>query len=225
MVKSVQELIDATLEPKEKRQRSGKWSPSSFGKCYRNQYWNRADEPGTPIDARTLRVFKAGNLFHDFVQGLLIGETVKKEVLVECEDVKGFADLVNSEEVIDIKSQHSQAFWYRQKEIKASLDVEKSIREMFYNNWLQVCYYAIQLQKPFVRLVFISKDDLVIQEYRQPVDGYWVNEVNKELESLRQFWVSKTVPQATPRLYKQKDGTFKECSYCQFAEKCKGEKL
>jgi hypothetical protein len=144
MVKSVQELIDETLEPKEKRIRSGKMSPSSFGKCFRNQYWNRLDVQGEPLDARTLRVFKAGNLFHDFVQSLLINEQVKKEVLVESEDVKGFADLVNTEEVIDIKSQHSKSFWYRQKEIKESKDAEKSVKDMFFNNWLQVVYYAIK---------------------------------------------------------------------------------
>jgi hypothetical protein len=225
VVKSVQELIDEVLEPKEKRMRSGKFSPSSFGKCYRNQYWNRLDEPVTnPIDTRTLRVFKAGNLFHDFVQGLLINETVQKEVMVESDDVKGFADLVNSEEVIDIKSQHSQAFWYRQKEIKASNDAEKSIKSMFCNNWLQVVYYATQLLKPFVRLVFISKDDLCIAEYRQPVDGYWKTELGKELDTLRRYWSDKELPPAEPRLYKQKDGSFKECGYCQFKNKCKGEK-
>lgn len=222
MVKSVQELIDENLAPKEKRIRSGKFSPSSFGKCYRNQYWNRIDEESTPIDPITLRKFKAGNLFHDFVQGLLITETVKKEVMVESEDVKGFADLVNGEEVIDIKSQHSKAFWHRQKEIKESTDVEKSIKSMFYNNWLQVVYYAIQLSKPYVRLVFISKDDLCIQEYRQPVDGYWTEEIAKELKMLRQYWSEKILPPALPRLYKQKDGTFKECTYCQFSDKCKG---
>ena len=221
LTKSVQELIDATLEPKEKRARSGKWSPSSFGKCFRNQYWNRLDIESEPIDSRTLRVFKAGNLFHDFVQGLLINETVQKEVLVECEDVKGYADLVNTTEVIDIKSQHSQAFWHRKKELKASKDEEKSIKSMFFNNWLQVAYYATQLNKPFCRLVFVSKDDLCIAEYKQEVSGYWTEQVNKELSTLRQYWLDKKLPSASPRLYKQKDGSFKECYYCQFQKHCK----
>ncbi len=225
MVKSVQELIDETLEPKEARIRSGKWSPSSFGKCFRAQYWNRKNEPpSNPIDARTLRVFKAGNLFHDFVQGLLINEMVEKEVLVETGDVKGFADLVNTEEVIDIKSQHSKAFWWKQKELKESTDESKAVREMFYNNWLQVAYYATVLDKPRVRLVFVSKDDLCIQEYIQPVDGYWKSQVENELKTLRQFWSSDTLPKAEPRLYRQKDGTFKECAYCAWHDKCKGGK-
>jgi len=220
MNKSIQELIDETLEPKEKRLRSGTFSPSSFGKCYRAQFWNRADEPvSNPIDSRTLRVFKAGNLFHDFVQNLLSNGTTKKEVVVETEDVKGYADLVTEEEVSDIKSQHSKAFWYHQKELKEAKDEVKAVKEMFYNNWLQVSFYAMQLGKQFVRLVFISKDDLSIEEFRQPV-AEWENEVNKELDMLRQFWQAKLLPPAEPRLYKQKNGSFKECEYCNWKTLC-----
>jgi hypothetical protein len=70
----------------------------------------------------------------------------------------------------------------------------------------------------------VSKDDLVIAEYRQEVNGYWTEQVNKELATLRQYWTDKQLPPASPRLYKQKDGTFKECSYCQFSELCKAER-
>ncbi len=219
--KSIQELIDEGLEPKEKRVRSGKFSPSSFGKCFRNQYWNRLDEPvSNLIDTRTLRVFKAGNLFHDFVEGLLVDKGYQKEQLIETEDIKGFCDLVNTDEVADIKSQHSKAFWYMSK--------TQDIKEDKKPNWLQVAWYAIELNKQYMRLVFVSKDDLCIQEYRLEIDNYWKEEVKKELDTLRGYWAKKELPSAQPRCYKQKDGSFKECDYCNFRDKCflmEGKKL
>lgn len=225
MSQSIQELIDATLIKKEKRIRSHKFSPSSLGRCYRNQFWNRLNEPITnPIDARTERIFKAGDFFHNFVQELIIKNIpgASAEVLVETPDFKGYADLVLSDEVIDIKSQHSKAFWYRSK-------LEwKDLEPKLYCNILQVCFYAVWLRKPLepakkARLVFISKDDLCIQEYPIDVEGKWTQEVIKECEILQTFWKEQKLPKAQPRAY---DG--KECKYCLWLTKCnkieKGEK-
>lgn len=209
----IQDLIDEQLEPKEKRIRSGKWNPSKFGKCYRQQYWHRMDEPQTnPPDKRSMRVFKAGSLFHAFVQDLLIERGYQSEVLIETDDIKGFADLVGDDEVADIKSQHSKSFWYMTK--------TSDIKSEKYDNWLQVMFYAIELGKKYARLVFISKDDLCIQEYREEVNDYWKKEVEKELTALRQFWSCGVLPEAKPRLYPQKDGSFKECQYCNWLDKC-----
>ena len=207
----IQDLIDKALEPKEKKPRSGKWSPSSFGRCYRYQYWLRKDEPViNPPDARVLRVFKSGSLFHNFVQGLVAGD---KEVEIETDDVKGYADIVNDEEVVDIKSQHSYSFWHRKKE-------ENNIKEKLYPNWLQVMWYCQVLNKKRGRLVFVSKDDLCIQEYMQDNDEYWKGEVSKELTKLRLYWQADKLPPAQPRAYKDKLGDPQECKYCLWKDKC-----
>ena len=192
---SIQELIDKALERKGDRVRSGKFSPSSLGKCHRNQFWNRKDEPvSNPIDDRTQRVFKAGNLFHSFVQDLLIAHhpEAQKEVLVETEDFKGYADLVINSEVIDIKSQHSKAFWYRK-------DLEwKDLEPKLYCNILQVVFYASNLGKDRARLVFISKDDLCIQEY--PIEAIkWQETLKQEIGTLKDYWAKGILPPAIPR--------------------------
>ena len=208
---SVQELIDKALERKSDRVRSHKFSPSSLGRCYRNQYWNRKDEPvSNPIDERTQRVFKAGNLFHSFVQDLLIAHhpEAQKEVLVETEDFKGYADLVLNEEVIDIKSQHSKAFWYRK-------DLEwKDLEPKLYCNILQVVFYAVNLGKERARLVMVSKDDLCIQEYPIEVKK-WKNALIQETTSLKTYWGQQGLPPAIPRAYEGK-----ECKYCGFMDTC-----
>jgi len=214
MAKSIQTLIDkALIRPP--RIRSGKWSPSSFGGCYRKQYWNRKDEPkSNPIDNRTLRVFEAGHLFEKFVVDLIAKDNqCDLQVEVGEDDVKGFADIVRDNEVVDVKSQHSRSFWWMKK--------TKDIKKDKYHNWLQVGYYAKILGKEFMRLVFVSKDDLCIAEYVEPMDIYWINEIERELKALRDIWEKDELPPAEPRLFPKKDGTFSECRYCAWQDKCK----
>jgi hypothetical protein len=214
---SIQELIDKALERKGDRVRSGKYSPSSLGKCYRAQYWNRKNEPvSNPTKDRILRVFKAGNLFHTFVQDVIIANNpeAKKEVLVETDDFKGYADLVLMDEVVDLKSQHSKAFWYRGK-------LEwKELEPALFCNILQVVFYAYNLGKDRARLVFISKDDLCIQEYPINVGNYSLK-LGEEIATLRDFWAYEALPPAKPRAYPDKEGKPAECKYCSWADTCK----
>lgn len=212
-MKTIQELIDEKLKLKDKDHISShKWKPSKFGYCFRNQYWSRKNEPmSNPSDARSKRVMFAGQLFHNFVQGLL-GD-VETEVKVECEDVKGFADIARENEVVDIKSQHSKSFWWMAKK---NCDIKKEK----YGNWLQVMYYARELKKDFGRLVFVSKDDLCIQEYVLPLDDYWLGELENELVALRYLWKKQELPPAKPRCIPNKEGKYWHCTFCSWKDKC-----
>ena len=210
---TIESLIDAAIAPKP-RVRSGKFNPSSFGYCYRAQWWNRKDEPmSNPPDNRDIRVMYCGKLFHNFVQELGFKD-YKNEVPVECEDVMGFADLVGENEVVDLKSQHSKSFHYMDKFKGDDIKAEK------YGNWLQVLYYARELGKRYGRLTFISKDDLCIRDYIQPLDAYWLNELDIELNMLRLLWKNNVLPAADPRCKPNKAGEFWQCNYCKFKDKC-----
>ena len=213
-METIQQLIDNALI-KPDRVRSGKWNPSSFGMCFRQQYWNRKDEtPSNPPDAQQIRVFAAGQLFHDFVQNLICPTLNDgREVLIESDDVKGFADIVMDNEVIDIKSQHSKSFWYMNKK-------GGDIKKEKYANWLQVLYYARELGKKFGRLVFVSKDDLCIQEYVQPLDDYWLKQIDAELTALRYLWKKDELPPALPRCEPNAKGEYWQCEYCKFKDRC-----
>ena len=219
---SLQKLIDDKLlqeyEKKQNRVRSGKWKPSNFGRCFLYQYWDRQNKPySDKFDARTLRVFKAGQLFHDFGQQFLPEGQV--EVEIETDDVKGFADYVSEDAVYDIKSQHSRSFWYMEK-------TDYDINKEKLGNILQVCYYAWRLNKKNGVLVFISKDDLCVAEYIFPVDK-WVGKINEELNTLRGFWNSKIEPKKCGRAYgkDKKTGISNECAkYCPYRTVCGGEK-
>ena len=212
--KLIDESIAKTQEKRKDRVSSGKISPSQMGYCFRRQYWYRKGEPQTnPPDARTLRVFKCGNIFEDFVS-VYLPDTIQKQVKVETEDVKGYADYVLPDEVVDLKSQHSKSFWWS-KRPDYDINVEKR------PNILQVMTYAYFLKKPKGKLVFISKDDLCINEYGFHIDK-WGKEIENELSTIRDFWSKDILPPAQPRCYwNKKLKKFKECEWCPYMDKCK----
>jgi hypothetical protein len=179
--------------------------------------WNRADVAKTDEpEERVLRVFKAGKLFHDFVQGVITKNdtNIQTEVKVEEEDVIGFADIVNGDTVYDLKTVHSGAFHYMKDDISTTK----------VTNILQCGYYAKVLGRPKFTLVFISKDDLCLKEYTFFVSK-WEKAIGEELDSLRFAWIAferdKSIPEASPRAYcDAKTGKSKECQYCAWKTLC-----
>ena len=212
---NIQELIDKSLAKKqterENREPSGFISPSSLGFCYRKQYWKRKGEkPSNPNDARGIRKLHCGNLFHDFVQQFIPDSQVE----VECQkdDIRGRADIVDSDTVYDIKSMHSKGFIYM---VKNGYDVRKEK----YQAWLQVSCYGVILNKPKVNLVIVSKDDLLIKQYYDETKN-WIDALARELYTIRSNWNKKELPEAEARAYGGK-----ECKWstgcCEYLDKCK----
>lgn len=207
---TIQQQIDNKLladqEGKKDRKRSGLWSPSSFGKCYRSQIYNRlAVPPSNPPDTRTLRIFSVGNIFEKWVMEFLEGD---KQVLVKTEDICGYADLVTEDTVYDVKTIHSKGFHWMSK-------AKKTMAHQKYPNWLQVACYAVILGKHNMGLIHISKDDLCIKETVYKVTPTWRRALKKEVDTLNKWWASGVLPPAKPRAY-----SGKECSYCGFKDKC-----
>lgn len=209
-----QNLIDGYLLEQEKkretRERSGKWSPSSFGRCYRYQFWNRKDEkPSNPLNVGTLRIFQAGKLFHDFVQSKM-PEGYENEVLCETHNVKGYADIVLPDEVKDIKSIRS----FGMKVLKKNKDKPEEILKDKRSYMLQVMTYAVILEKRLGSLVFIDKDSCETLELTMKTSE-WKEDVLTEILTLEGHWVSDILPPAKPKAYGGK-----ECNYCGFKAKC-----
>jgi hypothetical protein len=225
-MENITQLIDTTLlkeqEERGKRERSGKYSPSMLGRCFRAQYYNRQDiAQSNPPDVRTLRVFKAGQLFHQFAQQFLPEHQV--EVPIDTDLFHGFADIVTIDSVWDIKSQHSQAFWYMEK---SDYDVAK---ERF-SNILQVTLYAKILQRPTAKLLFISKDDLTTATYEFDVKQ-WEPHIATECKTLAHHWEEQTEPPPIPRAYgvnkktQEPNECYRYCPWRDYCFKCQGKPI
>lgn len=206
----LQEQIDTYLQEQyhnKKINLAKKWSPSSFGRCFRYQYLSRKNTPPTnPPDSRALRIFACGNIFHKFVENFY--PNVQKEVLVENDDIKGYADLVLPNCALDIKSVHSKSFWWINK---PNYDFSK---EKF-KEILQLMTYAWLLNKDRGILVLVSKDDLCIDERIFHLNQ-WQGHIHAELRTLRAAWEFETLPKPEPRFNN-------ECKYCIYKDKCAEE--
>jgi CRISPR/Cas system-associated exonuclease Cas4 (RecB family) len=171
------------------------------------QYWNRKNEPqSNPVDVEALRRFKVGNIIHEYMQSFF--PQAQKEVKVEAgDDVIGFADIVLTDEVVDIKSCRSYEFKLL---VKPDYDIEVGKT----TNCLQVMSYALMLNKPQGRLIFIEKDALDSTEFVLQTRD-WVEKIADELTILRGQWKKDELPAPNPRAYGGK-----ECNYCNFRDKC-----
>ena len=206
----LEQLLDKKLleeqAQKQTRIRSGKFSPSSFGRCYRLQYWNRKNEPITnPPSIESLRRFKVGNIFHDFIQQFFAD--AQTEVKVEEDDILGFLDIELEDRIVDIKSARSYKF-------KVMRDKGYSVLQDDMPYALQLGYYMMRRNKSIGELVFVDKDALDIIEVRIDLDKIKPHLV-EEIAMLRSYWAAGKLPPPLPRAYNAQD-----CKYCQFKDKC-----
>lgn len=217
IAKKIDSILSKDNKKKEERVHSGLFKPSGFGRCYRYQYWQRMNEPASnPIGLEVLRIFKLGHLIHDFIQGTL-KEEYQSEVLIKTNNALGYADLVGENEVIDVKSVRSFQFrlmnGVRDKKNKSKI-IKYDFPAKKMEHILQLCWYALQLQKPYCRLVYVDKDSLDIIEVSFETKEF-ESKVVEELNTLNRYWTNKELPPAGPRCY---DG--KECEYCIYQDKC-----
>lgn len=206
---NIQEIVDAEVSRKEEKEQKS-WHPSSLGQCLTKAYLVRAGIAKPQFDARTLRVFSAGKMFEDWLVDKLISQGVEHETQSRIEipewDMTGYADLVMDGIVYEIKSKHSRAFWYM---------VNKGEGPSLHHE-MQLWVYLKCLKKELGKIVYISKDDMCIQEYPVHLDTPRIRDaVEKEVEILQQAWKSKLPPQP---ITDKKDWRIKYCDihtdYC-----------
>jgi len=207
---SVQELLEQEIL-KEKDQYKDPiyrthFRTSNFGRCYRMQYWYRqGEEVSNPIELKTLKTFRIGNLFHRDLQSLL--EKEKTEVEFKAEDVFGHADHVGEDFVEDFKTVGTFP-WKLMQNPKFNVDVD---RESYI---LQLMAYCKFLGKPRGILTLINKDNYEMKTFEFKLED-WIDRVDHELFNLRGDWKRQELPYAIPRAYNRKD-----CNYCPFQFKC-----
>ena len=205
----VQAVLDTVVVElnKQKKKRSGLINPSSLGQCYRRQLWNRNDvTPTNPPDARALKLFRVGNMFHKDLQSILPADMCEVEFTKE--DVHGFADFVGVDCVVDFKTVGNYQ-WRLFKKKGFRIEEEKI------DYILQLMTYCYFFDKPVGVLLFICKDTYEMLKFPYYLED-WRDRVDEELDILRGFWFNKRTPPAQPRLYKGK-----ECVYCNFFDLCR----
>ena len=210
----IRPLIDEHLKVKSEQVRSygDYWSASSAGYCMRLNIMRRLGVPRVPEIQegweRTTRVFEAGHIFHDWIQGVTkdAGLSIASEVELQDEDlmVRGhFDDLIKIKDKLilyDYKTAHSKSFEYAKG------------RPISHYHKMQLGTYMYMLRQrktllhakydgveklTEARILKISKDDLRMSEdvlewsseLEKEVVGYW--------RTLNGYWKNKTLPKCT----------------------------
>jgi len=208
--KLIKERLLYIQEQRKTKRRSGKYSPSSFGRCYRLQYWNRKNEPqSNPTDIRGL-IRMAEGIAHHKTLAEYIPEG-QSEVMIQTDDVLGFADWVAEDCVYDFKTTDSWKF--RKFWDIPTRNIIKHKKEAY----LQVGWYALTLGKPKCCLVGVIQGSLTKNHmafHYQDVSALRSG-IMKELDTLKSIWAAERLPPAIPRAFNGND-----CSYCQFKDTC-----
>lgn len=201
---------------------TGLINASMLGQCRRRQFYAiKKIEQTNPPDARMFRVFCCGDIFHTFIQNILVKSTTGlPEMSFKDDTVSCRVDFVDDDSVYEFKSMHSRAFWYMQGEIEAG----KTIFEMKPDHCLQVCLGARCFNKKIAHLVYISKDDLCIKQFTLNVEEIG-KELDKELADIQAMLYASNLPSPEPKLYgvDKKTGKPKECTLCCWYTRCKTE--
>lgn len=208
MTMTIQTLINEAVRRDEKKAINS-WHPSKLGSCLCGAYLERMGvTPDTEFDDRTLRVFSAGKHFEEWLCDLIKDghADIQEQVRIEWPkmNVTGYADLIIGDTVYEIKSKHSRAFWWM---VKKNEGPGK-------HHMMQLWTYLKVLEKERGELVYVSKDDLAIQQY--PVylnDKKLEKAVLAELTTLNQAWERKLPPRPA------KEDTW-QAKYCRFHKQC-----
>lgn len=217
----IRPIVDNFLieESKKLRDYQEYWSASSAGYCMRKVMFERLGVPHveTESDARKQRVFTAGHIFHDWIQGLTkeAGVSIAQEIELLDDDlmIKGhFDDLVLIDGnliLLDYKTVNSRSFMWARKEKKATGEAKMS-----HYHRMQLGTYMYEIRKlqtetvkpewldtfPLLteaRICKIEKDTLMMDEQQlmwspaleKEVVGYW--------RTLNGYWKERKIPKCT----------------------------
>lgn len=215
----IQDLIDQALLAKQEKRDVTSWQASKLGSCLSGVYLERMGyEPLVPLEDRTLRVFQAGNIFEDFVLDTLEASGAKLERQVRVENkalgATGYIDAImtdenGSQEVLEVKSVHSRAFWYMVGNSK------KTGEGPYPAHVMQTLLYMKTNGIPRGRIIYCSKDDLCIQEYEITLDHPLMETLTERIRILNGAWATGILPPVDP------DNKLNK--YCRFHAYCEGK--
>jgi hypothetical protein len=197
--------IDSYLKEQEDKKRDyGKfWSASSAGYCMRLNILKRLKVPPVPEIAedrpRTIRVFEAGHVFHEWVQRITknAGLSVASEDTLQDEKlmVRGhFDDLIKLDRgyiLYDYKTANSMSFNFKKDEIG-------HCHKMQLGTYLYMINKSDKYPKVTEgRILTISKDDLRLREQHMTFTPDVEKQVVEYWATLNGYWSKQSLPRCT----------------------------
>ena len=215
------------------------YRPSSAGMCSRKIYYETIlrVEPTDDVDDRVRRLFRLGDLIHTDIQNAfqkieksdsffniyniyINNILIEKEIILKKIRVRGFVDLIVALDdgrvyLYDIKSIGD---WQYRKKFSRKGEINPSIHQE-----LQLATYGLWVEKEYGRL-----DGMLILYYNKDKSLLRYKEINMDrLLTALGFWerINQEHKDGLPPLKENISPVMAwECSYCQFAGRCKEDR-
>ncbi len=206
----LKELIDKFYLDKNKERTQTHFYITDAGKCSRATFFKFKKAPKRELEARVLRMFDHGDLYHYFIMRALFGAREVRVVAGELdippqEMISGRADAIlsinNELYVLDIKSINSMIFE------RLEAPKEENV------NQLQLYLHFFQIPKGI--LLYVNKDNQDLKEFIVNYDRNLCSKLLNQFRELKKKIDSDIVPQPLPDY----PGNW-QCKYCQFREIC-----
>lgn len=206
----LEEYLRDEFNLRKNRVSSEKFLVSDAGRCRLMRYWKRqGKETSIVYDSRMLRVFKAGSIFHEWVDDILNkkGSLFVKRIRINDEHRSGEVDNIIYEDgkkiLYEFKSVHSKKFSYL---AERGMDLHHACQVVTYRHMLP-------FEVDDARVCYISKDDLRVHE--DSVYKVYPNidlTVETDWYVLIEDWKAGREPEPNPENW--------ECAYCDYRDTC-----
>lgn len=233
---SIQKIIAEELAKEEKHPKDN-WWVTDLSKCLRGVYYERQGlEPDTPITDRVRRVFKVGKVFEDWITTTLERredlQLIPQEKLALPEKhLTGRLDLAlidnDSKKVVivELKTMHSNGFWYREKEGFTALPHHKE--QLMLYMYLYGLKHKIDPREIVGIVGYVSKDDLTMMEIITSYQEDIVKEALRKLDILEEAWAKQEPPLfAEDIAFDKVKGKWIvnwTAKYCNYHKRCTGD--
>lgn len=171
------------------------------GLCMRHIWYIK--KYGWIIDIDTKKLFYMGTMIHEFFQTKILDKNIYKfeqpiQIKTKKILIRGRIDAISYENEI--------------LELKSCMFLPKEPDEKYKS---QIILYMSQIQNSKGKLIYISKNDLQIKEFDIDFDLFLYNEILGKFEHIFDCLQKNILPNKEPVKY---------CKYCDFADKCQGDK-
>jgi hypothetical protein len=192
---------------------------SGMGLCVRKRILERTGAIHKDVDLRTKRLFAIGKLHHIYFQDILQEAKilVAKEVRVEAPEV-GFAGSCDA--LVKFKDE------YYVYEFKNCHSFKLLYKDVDHHNVLQGLTYLMLLEKQRgikikeLRLVLISRDDMLIKETGHVLTPELAKEISDEMFNMSTYLFDYEKNQVLPDELRADDKLAWQCGYCTYIQHC-----
>jgi len=207
------ELIDKHLKRESRPKSIGRYYPSEIGGCIRKTWFSYRLPKET--DKSTTKVFKAGEMLHEFISEVIKSEKnpeidfVNSEIPVKIE-TKEFIISGRIDDLMLVKLDGKQYL----VEVKSCKFLPNEAKE---DNVMQLQLYMHATGIHDGILLYIKKDDLQTLSFELKYDKDAVKDILERFDVLHKTLTSQKIPDAEAKINLQKQWM---CQYCLWQQEC-----